>query len=161
MIFCTYFKYAMSYSIHLTVHSSTRSLAYSCNLNPNLIFVCLHLLFSLPVRSFIFFFAENGLLSYENPNYHMDPQRIESNSHLYEEILSELQQQNTIRTTGKSHIVSNRKAIARLNIGSMGVDLKEHFHRYASVFVVALLLPFQFRFVSFGILRYISSQYIR
>lgn len=61
----------------------------------------------------------------------MDPQRIESNSHLYEEILSELQQQNTIRTTGKSHIVSNRKAIARLNIGSMGVDLKEHFHRYA------------------------------
>lgn len=73
-------------------------------------------------------YLENGLLSYENPNYHMDPQRIESNSHLYEEILSELQQQNTIRTTGKSHIVSNRKAIARLNIGSMGVDLKEHFH---------------------------------
>lgn len=74
-------------------------------------------------------FTENGLLSYENPNYHMDPQRIESNSHLYEEILSELQQQNTIRQTGKSHIVSNRKDYARLDIGSMGVDLKEHFHR--------------------------------
>ncbi|XP_055320911.1 protein Fe65 homolog isoform X2 [Sitodiplosis mosellana] len=73
-------------------------------------------------------YLENGLLSYENPNYHMDPQRIESNSHLYEEILSELQQQNTIRTTGKSHIVSNRKDYARLDIGSMGVDLKEHFH---------------------------------
>lgn len=80
--------------------------------------------------SFMTSFSENGLLSYENPNYHMDPQRIESNSHLYEEILSELQQQNTIRTTGKSHIVSNRKDYARLDIGSMGVDLKEHFHRY-------------------------------
>lgn len=87
---------------------------------------------------FFYIFSENGLLSYENPNYHMDPQRIESNSHLYEEILSELQQQNTIRTTGKSHIVSNRKAIARLNIGSMGVDLKEHFHRY--VFCLLLQL---------------------
>ncbi|XP_037033471.1 protein Fe65 homolog isoform X4 [Bradysia coprophila] len=72
------------------------------------------------------FFAENGLLSYENPNYHMDPQRIERNSHLYEEILSELQQQNSMRSS-KSHIVSNRKDYARLDIGSMGVDLKENF----------------------------------
>lgn len=72
-------------------------------------------------------FPENGLMSYENPNYHMDPQRIESNSHLYEEILSELQQQNTIRANSKPHIVSNRKDYARLDIGSMGVDLKEHF----------------------------------
>lgn len=66
-------------------------------------------------------------MSYENPNYHMDPQRLESNSHLYEEILSELQQQNTIRTSSRPHIVSNRKDYARLDITSMGVDLKEHF----------------------------------
>lgn len=71
-------------------------------------------------------FLENGSMSYENPNYHMDPQRLESNSHLYEEILSELQQQNTIRAS-KPHIASNRKDYARLDIGQMGVDLKEHF----------------------------------
>lgn len=59
----------------------------------------------------------------------MDPQRIERNSHLYEEILSELQQQNSMRTSGnnKAHMVSNRKDYARLDIGSMGVDLKENF----------------------------------
>lgn len=69
---------------------------------------------------------ENGLLSYENPNYHMDPQRIERNSHLYEEILSELQQQSNLRTSAK-HMVSNRKDYARMDISSMGVDLKENF----------------------------------
>lgn len=59
----------------------------------------------------------------------MDPQRIERNSHLYEEILSELQQQNSMRSS-KSHIVSNRKDYARLDIGSMGVDLKENFRYF-------------------------------
>lgn len=74
-------------------------------------------------------YLENGLLSYENPNYHMDPQRMERNSHLYEEILSELQQQNSLRSSNnnKAHMVSNRKDYARLDIGSMGVDLKENF----------------------------------
>lgn len=72
------------------------------------------------------FFLENGLLSYENPNYHMDPQRIERNSHLYEEILSELQQQGSLRTA-RPHLGSNRKDYARLDIESMGVDLKENF----------------------------------
>lgn len=71
-------------------------------------------------------FTENGLLSYENPNYHMDPQRIERNSHLYEEILSELQHQNSLKS-GKPHMVSNRKNYAKINIESMGVDLKENF----------------------------------
>ena len=73
--------------------------------------------------------TENGLLSYENPNYHMDPQRIERNSHLYEEILSELhqQQQNSIKNPNKSHLVSSRKDYARIDIESMGVDLKENF----------------------------------
>lgn len=90
---------------------------------------------------------ENGMMSYENPNYHMDPQRLERNSHLYEEILSELQQQNSLRTavggdvglvgveqmlinrkTGQNHVIgNNRKDYARLDIGSMGVDLKENF----------------------------------
>lgn len=102
--------------------------------------------------------TENGLLSYENPNYHMNAQRIERNSHLYEEILSELQQQNNTTTAtavalmaavGNSDGVgcetdavddeqlhqhqkngmvgSNRKDYARLDVGSMGVDLKENF----------------------------------
>lgn len=82
----------------------------------------------IPIRSQInyrIYIIENGLLSYENPNYHMDPQRIERNSHLYEEILSELNQQT--RTSNKPHMVSNRKDYAHLDIGSMGVDLKEHF----------------------------------
>lgn len=56
----------------------------------------------------------------------MDPQRIERNSHLYEEILSELQQQGSLRTA-RPHLVSNRKDYARLDIESMGVDLKENF----------------------------------
>ncbi|XP_065086001.1 protein Fe65 homolog isoform X2 [Ochlerotatus camptorhynchus] len=73
---------------------------------------------------------KNGLLSYENPNYHMDPLRMERNSHLYEEIISELQQQGTLRPAGSVNLVrdpsllgSNRKGY--LNIASMGVDGKE------------------------------------
>ena len=70
----------------------------------------------------------------------MDPQRIERNSHLYEEILSELQQQNSLRTsTNKSHMVSNRKDYARMDIGSMGVDLKENF-RYIT-YIGVFLMP--------------------
>uniref|UniRef100_T1GDP0 WW domain-containing protein n=1 Tax=Megaselia scalaris TaxID=36166 RepID=T1GDP0_MEGSC len=57
----------------------------------------------------------------------MDPQRIERNSHLYEEILSELQHQNSLKS-GKPHMVSNRKNYAKINIESMGVDLKENFN---------------------------------
>ncbi|XP_055631903.1 protein Fe65 homolog isoform X2 [Toxorhynchites rutilus septentrionalis] len=76
-------------------------------------------------------FIENGLLSYENPNYHMDPLRMERNSHLYEEIISELQQQGTLRAAGAVNLVrdpnqilgSNRKGY--LDLGSMGVDGKE------------------------------------
>lgn len=56
----------------------------------------------------------------------MDPHRIERNSHLYEEIISELQQQGTLMA-GRQHLVSNRKDYARLDIESMGVDLKEDF----------------------------------
>lgn len=76
-------------------------------------------------------FLENGLLSYENPNYHMDPLRMERNSHLYEEIISELQQQGTLRPAGGVNLVrdpnhmlgSNRKGY--MDIGTMGMDAKE------------------------------------
>ncbi|XP_062559371.1 protein Fe65 homolog isoform X1 [Armigeres subalbatus] len=75
-------------------------------------------------------FNKNGLLSYENPNYHMDPLRMERNSHLYEEIISELQQQGTLRPAGSVNLVrdpsllgSNRKGY--LDIASMAVDSKE------------------------------------
>uniref|UniRef100_A0A182MP04 PID domain-containing protein n=1 Tax=Anopheles culicifacies TaxID=139723 RepID=A0A182MP04_9DIPT len=74
-------------------------------------------------------FLENGLLSYENPNYHMDPQRLERNSHLYEEIISELQQQGTLRPiagvqNGSQMISNNRKGYGVLDLSAMGVDLK-------------------------------------
>lgn len=95
----------------------------------------------------------------------MNPQRIERNSHLYEEILSELQQQNNVSalmsavSNSAADVMvdgggiggdvgngidggvcdelamlhphpktgSNRKDYARLDVGSMGVDLKENF----------------------------------
>ncbi|XP_049540194.1 protein Fe65 homolog isoform X2 [Anopheles darlingi] len=76
-------------------------------------------------------FLENGLLSYENPNYHMDPQRMERNSHLYEEIISELQQQGTLRPIAGVHqngtqmIGSNRKGYGVLDlVDTMGAELK-------------------------------------
>lgn len=71
------------------------------------------------------------MTSYENPNYHMDPQHIERNSHLYEEILSELHQQNSRGGVGGAAThqqqQNNRKDYAQLGIESMGVDLKENF----------------------------------
>lgn len=76
-------------------------------------------------------FLENGLLSYENPNYHMDPQRMERNSHLYEEIISELQQQGTLRPiagvqNGSQMISNNRKGYGVLDLGPMGVEIKDN-----------------------------------
>lgn len=85
---------------------------------------------------------DNGLLSYENPNYHMHAQRIERNSHLYEEILSELKQKeqnavgnmspvrNSAELQAQQHIpknMSSRKEYARLDACTMGVDLNEKF----------------------------------
>ncbi|XP_021706958.1 protein Fe65 homolog isoform X3 [Aedes aegypti] len=81
-------------------------------------------------KNFVGNFNKNGLLSYENPNYHMDPLRMERNSHLYEEIISELQQQGTLRPAGSVNLVrdpsllgSNRKGY--MDIASMAVDGKE------------------------------------
>uniref|UniRef100_A0A8D8BKZ1 Protein Fe65 homolog n=1 Tax=Culex pipiens TaxID=7175 RepID=A0A8D8BKZ1_CULPI len=70
-------------------------------------------------------FLENGLLSYENPNYHMDPLRMERNSHLYEEIISELQQQGTLRPAGAVNLVArdpNRKGYLDIR-DTMGVGV--------------------------------------
>jgi hypothetical protein len=63
-------------------------------------------------------------LSYENPNYHLDPKSIKHNQNLFEEIMSESKQ----RGAGDTKVImSNRKGYACLDIGSMGVDLKENF----------------------------------
>ncbi|KFB41666.1 hypothetical protein ZHAS_00009292 [Anopheles sinensis] len=59
----------------------------------------------------------------------MDPQRLERNSHLYEEIISELQQQGTLRPiagvqNGSQMIGNNRKGYGVFDLGTMGVELK-------------------------------------
>lgn len=72
---------------------------------------------------------ENGLLSYENPNYHLDPKSIKHNHNLFEEIMSEsagMMKQRAEPHTAKV-IMTNRKGYACLDIGSMGVDVKENF----------------------------------
>lgn len=71
-------------------------------------------------------------MSYENPNYHMDPKHIERNSHLYDEILSELQNQENIHSLNvidpnRQREMIGRKTYAKLDIAQMGVDLKENF----------------------------------
>lgn len=77
-------------------------------------------------------FPKNGLLSYENPNYHLDPSRLDdalnSNTEedpLYQELLyRELESVcnltgGTSGTTGQA----GRRGYAALDIGSMGVDV--------------------------------------
>lgn len=88
-------------------------------------------LFGLYVLEHLYF-SENGILSYANPNYHMDPQHLERNSHLYDEILSELHQQGSLRQSNgreNRNSVVGRKGYAKLDIGQMGVDLKENFRQ--------------------------------
>lgn len=63
--------------------------------------------------------TENGLLSYENPNYHMNAQRIERNSHLYEEILSELQLQKQQQHQQNCSSKSAKRAAAAMQTNSM------------------------------------------
>ena len=83
-------------------------------------------------------FAENGLLSYENPNYHLDPARLDdalnsNTDQLYEDLYHELdavcnlaasraagpQQQQGSAGGG----TPGRRGYAALDIGSMGVDV--------------------------------------
>lgn len=69
-------------------------------------------------------FLENGLLSYRNPNYHLDPARLdEVNSNveqLYEELFHELDAVCNISARNKAPV---RRSYAALDIGSMGVDV--------------------------------------
>lgn len=72
-----------------------------------------------------FFVTENGLLSYENPNYHLDPARLDdalnSNTEedpLYQELLEAVCHLGT--NTGQT---PGRRTYANLDIGSMGVDV--------------------------------------
>lgn len=78
---------------------------------------------------FLFVFKENGLLSYENPNYHLDPARLDdalnSNTELYEELYQELDDICNMVHGVKAPLSggSGRKAYAALDIGSMGVNV--------------------------------------
>ncbi|XP_048525824.1 protein Fe65 homolog isoform X3 [Dendroctonus ponderosae] len=77
-------------------------------------------------------FLENGLLSYENPNYHLGPSNriadaLNSNTEkLYEGIYQELDDIcNMGGHTGRSsvNVTAGRKAYAALDVESMGVDV--------------------------------------
>jgi amyloid beta (A4) precursor protein-binding family B protein 2 (Fe65-like) len=87
-------------------------------------------------------FTENGLLSYENPNYHLDPARLddalnsndpEATAALYEELYHELDavcnlqqqqcQQQTQRGRSGSASAGGRRRYAALDLGAMGVDV--------------------------------------
>ncbi|XP_014205013.1 protein Fe65 homolog isoform X2 [Copidosoma floridanum] len=81
---------------------------------------------------------ENGLLSFENPNYHLDSVRFddalnsnENGSSIYDELYQELVVGNGGRGVGvrvggnESTRVQGRRAYASLDIGSMGVDVTQ------------------------------------
>jgi len=75
-------------------------------------------------------FPENGLLSYENPNYHLGPSKriddaLNSNTeNLYEDIYQELDDIcNMGHTKGLVSGGAGRKAYAALDVESMGVDI--------------------------------------
>ncbi|CAK9805273.1 hypothetical protein ANTQUA_LOCUS4436 [Anthophora quadrimaculata] len=81
---------------------------------------------------------KNGLLSFENPNYHLDPARLddalnsnENGSSLYDELYQEL-----VGNGGRSGEVTGggggggtrvqaRRTYATLDLGSMGVDVTQ------------------------------------
>lgn len=75
-------------------------------------------------------FAENGLLSYENPNYHLDPARLddalnsndpEAAAALYKELYHELDAVCNLQSRGGSG--GARRHYAALDLGAMGVDV--------------------------------------
>ncbi|XP_056648209.1 protein Fe65 homolog isoform X1 [Diorhabda carinulata] len=78
-------------------------------------------------------FLENGLLSYENPNYRLGPSTrlddaLNSNTeNIYEDIYQELDDICNMGHGGKGSIATNasRKAYAALDITSMGVDINK------------------------------------
>ncbi|XP_017771885.1 PREDICTED: uncharacterized protein LOC108559207 isoform X2 [Nicrophorus vespilloides] len=75
-------------------------------------------------------FLENGLLSYENPNYHLDPARLDdalnsNTDEIYEDLYHELDDICNMGHKVPPPLSSgpNRKTYAALDIGSMGVDI--------------------------------------
>ncbi|XP_018344122.1 PREDICTED: protein Fe65 homolog isoform X2 [Trachymyrmex septentrionalis] len=83
-------------------------------------------------------FLENGLLSFENPNYHLDPARLDdalnsngNGSSLYDELYQELvggggrSGEVTGGGGGGGTRVQARRTYATLDLGSMGVDVTQ------------------------------------
>ncbi|XP_011251276.1 protein Fe65 homolog isoform X2 [Camponotus floridanus] len=83
-------------------------------------------------------FLENGLLSFENPNYHLDPARLDdalnsngNGSSLYDELYQELVGSGgrggevTGGGGGGGTRVQARRTYATLDLGSMGVDVTQ------------------------------------
>ncbi|XP_065346910.1 protein Fe65 homolog isoform X1 [Cloeon dipterum] len=77
-------------------------------------------------------FLENGLLSYENPNYHLDPARLddalnsndpEAAAALYKELYHELDAVCNLQSRGGSGSAGARRHYAALDLGAMGVDV--------------------------------------
>ncbi|GJQ83101.1 hypothetical protein Trydic_g20112 [Trypoxylus dichotomus] len=71
---------------------------------------------------------KNGLLSYENPNYHLDPARLDdalnsNTDEIYEELYQELDDICNLGVKGQISSGTGRKAYASLDIGTMGVDI--------------------------------------
>lgn len=91
---------------------------------------------------FFYLFAENGLLSFENPNYHLDPARLDdalnsngNSSAIFDELYQEL-----VGSSGRVGEVTGggggggggggtrvqaRRTYAALDLGSMGVDVTQ------------------------------------
>lgn len=79
--------------------------------------------------------TENGLLSFENPNYHLDPARLDdalnsngNGSALYDELYQDLVVESGgggEGTNGGTNRVQARRTYAALNLGSMGVDVTQ------------------------------------
>ncbi|XP_043271805.1 protein Fe65 homolog isoform X2 [Venturia canescens] len=91
-------------------------------------------------------FLENGLLSFENPNYHLDPARLDdalnsngNGSSIFDELYQELVGGSgrggevtgngggggVVGTGGGSTRVQARRTYAALDLGSMGVDVTQ------------------------------------
>ena len=81
-------------------------------------------------------FLENGLLSFENPNYHLDPARLDdalnsngNGSSLYDELYQELVgsggRSGDVTGGGGGTRVQARRTYATLDLGSMGVDVTQ------------------------------------
>lgn len=83
---------------------------------------------------FIFFFAENGLLSFENPNYHLESARFNdalNSNGTANSLFDEFYQELVVSGNGRgSEVVGGgtrhaRRTYAALDLGSMGVNVTQ------------------------------------